>query len=147
MAKAALDEQKGDVKSAKQGYEKALARFPDFTPAKRQLAILYSSHPEDDKKAFELATKAREAFPSNPELAKAFGIILHRQGNHTRAVSLLQESARARTTDAEVMYYLGMSQRQLKDTSTSRRSLQQALDLGLPEKLAAEARRALTPAK
>jgi Flp pilus assembly protein TadD len=147
MARGMADEQKGDVKAAKQNYEKALARFPDFSPARRQLTILYSSHPEDDKRALDLATKAREAFPNDPEVAKGFGIILFRQGNHARAATLLQESARARVADAEIMYYLGMAQQQLKESAASTRSLQRALELGLSDDLAAKARRALVPAK
>lgn len=144
MAKGALDEKSGDAKSAKQVYETALTRYPDFSPAKRQLAILYSTSPDEGQRALELATKAREAFPSDPNVAKALGMIVARQGNHSRAATLLQESARVLVADAEVMYYLGMSQRQLKDQSAAAtRSLQRALELGLPEKLAAEARRAL----
>lgn len=147
MAKAALAEQTSNVATAEQAYEKALTRFPDFTPAKRRLAILYAAAPHQGKRALELATKAREAFPTDPEVAKALGIILSREGNHTRAVVLLQESARSLTTDAEVMYYLGMSQRQLKDQPGSTRSLNRALELGLPEKLAGEARQALAAKK
>jgi tetratricopeptide (TPR) repeat protein len=147
IARGVIDEHKGDVKSAKQSYEKALARFPEFTPAKKRLAILYSAHPaEDEKKAYEIASKAREAFPNDSEVAKAFGIILYQQKNYTRAATLLQESARSRPDDAEVMYYLGMSQRQLKDQAASTRALQRALDLGLSGSLATEARKSLLPA-
>ena len=138
-----LYEQSGDLKAAKDAYERALARYSEFTPAKRNLAILYSSHPEDDKKALELATKARETYPNDDAVAKALGIISSRNGNYTRAASLLEESARTRITDAEVQFYLGMAQHQLKKQPASTRSLQKALELGLSDKLAADARRVL----
>lgn len=149
MAKAAIDENKSDFKSAKTAYETALTRHPDFSPAKRRLAILYAEAPQlgDPQKALELATKSREVYSTDADVAKALGIILFRQGTFNRAATLLQESARTRTNDAVVMYYLGMSQRQLKDTTAGNRSLQRAIELGLPENLAAEARRAMTPAK
>jgi tetratricopeptide (TPR) repeat protein len=147
FAKAALDGQKGDIQGAKRGYNEALTRFPEFTPAKRELTLLYAAHPDDDKKALELAGKAREAYPTDPDVAKAFGIILFRQANYTRAVTLFRESARNRTTDAELMYYLGMSQHHLKDQPGSKSSLERALELGLSGGLAEEARRTLTPPK
>ena len=147
FAKATLDEQKGDIQAAKQRYNETLSRYPDFTPAKRQLTLIYAKHPDDDKKALELAGKARDAYPNDPDVAKAFGMLLFRQANYTRAATLFRESARTRETDAELMYYLGMSQHHLEDQAGSKRSLERALELNLTGKLAEEARRALNPAK
>jgi Flp pilus assembly protein TadD len=145
MAKAAIAESKRDTEAARQGYEKVLARFPDFTPAKRQLAIIYADKVIDDKKALELATKAREAFPADADVARALGVIMYRTGNFPRAASLLQESARTRTSDAELMYYLGMAQHQAKNPAEAKRSLERAIELGLKDDLAKEAKRVLTP--
>jgi Flp pilus assembly protein TadD len=103
--------------------------------------IIFAKHPENDKLALELATKAREALPNDAELAKAFGILLYRQGNHSRAAALLQESARSRMRDGELMYYLGMAQRKLNDEAASNRSLARALELGLPAELETSAKR------
>ena len=64
----------------------------------------------NDKKAYELAAKAREALPDDPDLAKALGIVTYRQGDYARAVNLLKESNRNRGGDAQLMYYLGMAQ-------------------------------------
>ena len=58
------------------------------------------------------------------------GIIVFRQGDYSRAVTLLQESARQKTGDAELMYYLGMAQYRLKNRAESK-TLQRALDLNL----------------
>ena len=145
MAMGAVQEQKSDPAAAMKTYEKALAQYPDFSPAQRRLTILYSTRPGDDPKAVEIATKAREAYPDDAELAKAFGIILYRQGNYTRAMNLLQESSRKLTSDAEVIYYLGMAQYNLKDRASSTRSLQRALELGLKGDLAVEAKKILNP--
>jgi len=147
MAKASLDEQKGNLKSAKIGYEKVLARYADFAPAKRQLAIYHSKSNEDIAQGVELATKAREAFPKDPEVAKALGILFARQGNHARAIALLQESARSLNKDGEVMFHLGMAQHKSNQPDSAKTSLQRALDLGLPDNLTIEARRALSPTK
>lgn len=146
MARAAIDESKGDGKAARLLYEKALSRYSDFTPAKRGLSIQLAATKEDDKRALELGNKARETFSTDADLARALGVLNYRAGNFGRAASLLQESARTRTTDAELQFYLGMAQRQMKDTSAGNRSLQRALDQGLSGELAAEARKAMTPA-
>jgi tetratricopeptide (TPR) repeat protein len=145
MVQAALDERQGRAQSAQQTYDRILARWPDFAPAKRRLAIIYSAMPEPPKLALELADKAREAFPDDAELARALGLIVYRQGNFSRASSLLQQSARTLTGDAELMYYLGRAQFENKDAAAGKRSLQRALELGLKDDFAREARRLLAP--
>jgi len=60
-------------------------------------------------------------------------------------MNLLQESSRKLTSDAEVIYYLGMAQYNLKDRASSTRSLQRALELGLKGDLAVEAKKILNP--
>jgi tetratricopeptide (TPR) repeat protein len=145
MASATLAERRGDTEAARHDYEKVLTRFPDFSPAKRQLALLHAAHPRDDRQALELATKAREAYPGDAELARALGVLYLRTGNYARAASLLQESARGRGTDAELFYLLGQALRQLRDPAGSASALRRALDLGLREELAKEARGLLTP--
>ena len=147
FARASLANAAHNTEAARQDCEKVLARYPDFTPVKRQLAILYAEKAVDDKKALELGTKARETYPNDAELSRALGVLSFRTGNFPRAVSLLQESARTRTTDADLMFTLGMAQRQTKDIAGSAKSLQKALDLGLKGDAAKEARTLLTPEK
>ncbi|MDB6077310.1 MAG: repeat-containing protein, partial [Akkermansiaceae bacterium] len=101
MASAAASEQKGDASAAMATYDKVLQQFPDFTPAKKRLVILYAATGSDNKKAFELALKARADLPSDAELAKAFGIILYRQGDFPRALTVLKEGVAGRGADAE----------------------------------------------
>ena len=147
MVTAAVAEQKPDVAGAKQTYEKILARYPGFSPAQKRLAILYSSNPADNQKALDIATKARQAFPDDAELAKAFGIIEYRQGDYARAASLLQESAGKRSDDAELMFYLGMARYRTNKRAESKQALQRALDLNLSADLAAQARKTLAELK
>jgi tetratricopeptide (TPR) repeat protein len=144
---AVVAEHKPDVAAAKQAYEKILARYPDFSPAQKRLAILYASNPGDSQKAFDAATKARQAFPDDAELTKAFGIIVYRQGDYARAASLLQESAGKRAGDGELTYYLGMAQLQLNKRAEGKQTLQRALELGLKDELAADARKNLAKLK
>lgn len=144
MVLGTIAEQKPDSEAAGRIYEKVLNRFPDFSPAKRRLAILGAARPDFEQKTYDLAIQARTAIPGDAELAKALGILNYRKGDYSRAVSLLKESALTRANDAEIWFFLGMSQNRLKTKTESRQSLQQALDLGLRSDLAVEARKILS---
>lgn len=148
MVMGAIDNQRLDSRAAEQVYEKVLSLYPDFGPAKRQLAILYAAdQPVDNQKALQLAMQARETFPQDPEVAKALGIMMYRQGNYTRAVGLLKESASKLTTDATLMYYLGMAQYRNNEQADSKLSLQRALELNLNHELSSTAKQTLAGLK
>ncbi len=147
MVKAAIAEQKPDLAAAEQTYTGVLRHYPDFAPAQKQMAILYAKDPKNDATAYPLAVKARAAFPNDPEVAKVLGMIVYRQGDYSRAASLLQESARQKSGDAETMYYLGMAQYHLKNRAESKAALQRAMDLNLSGDQAVEARRILAELK
>jgi tetratricopeptide (TPR) repeat protein len=147
VAKAAISESKADDAGAKETYKKVLGYYPDFVPAERQLAILFAQAPGDDKEAYVLATKALEAYPNDPELAKAAGIILYRLGNFEQAATSLKAAAGSRANDSNLMFYLGMADYRLKARGDARIALQRGLDLGLDAGMAAQARQALAELK
>jgi tetratricopeptide (TPR) repeat protein len=147
MVEAAIAEQKPDLATAQQTYEAVLNHYPDFAPAQKQLVLLYVKDAKNDAKASPLAVKARQSFPTNPEIAKALGVIVYRQGDFARAASLFTESASQLNRDAELMYYLGMAQYQLKNSSQSKTALKQALDLNLSGPQAVDAKRILAELK
>lgn len=143
FASGLLQEQRGDLAAARQTYKKILDQNPLFTPAVRQLVLLSVRNPADDKETYELALKAREAFPQDPEVAKALGMLAFRRGDYPRAAQLLTESSAQRVSDAELFYYLGLAQNQLKQKAASANSLRKALALNLKTPLADEAQRIL----
>lgn len=144
MALALIQEQKPDPKAASQAYEQLLAKYPEFSPAQKNLTMLYAADPVDAPKAASLATKARLAFPNDTEVARAVGIIAFRQGDFAKALNLLQQSASQGKQDGETLYYIGMAQWRLNKRVEGRRSLERALELGLKDTLATEARRNLS---
>jgi tetratricopeptide (TPR) repeat protein len=147
MASATISEQKAEVSAAIATYEQVLEQYPDFNPARRRLVILLARSSADSKRVFDLAIKARTAYPNDPELAKAYGIILYRQGDFSRALNMLRESAPRLQEDADLMYYLGMTQFKLNDGAGARQSLQRALELNARSELAPEARKILAELK
>jgi tetratricopeptide (TPR) repeat protein len=148
MVMGAIDDQKSDIRAAEQVYEKVLSLYPDFGPAKRRLTILYAAEqPVDNQKALQVAMQAREAYPVDPEVAKALGIVMYRQGDYARASGLLKESASTLTTDATLMYYLGMAQYRNNDQANCKLSLRRALELNLNAELSSAAKQTLAGLK
>ncbi|HWD90881.1 MAG TPA: tetratricopeptide repeat protein [Verrucomicrobiae bacterium] len=147
MVSAVQAEKQGKPEDAKNFYDKALARYPAFTPAARNLVILSARYPGDDQRVYDLGVKARAAFPDDSELARSLGILAYRRGDYARAAQLLQESSQKLNQDGETLYYLGMAHYQLKQKSVSKTELQRALGLNLNSKLADDARKALAELK
>jgi len=143
MISAIVDEQQGKTNAAKQTYEKILSCYPHFTPATKQLAILYAEYLGDDQSAFDLAMKARDQLPADADLAKTLGKIAYRRGDYAYAVQLLKESSRKRTDDADVFYHLGLAYYRLKAREESKEALHRALALNANDKSAGAAKKAL----
>jgi tetratricopeptide (TPR) repeat protein len=147
MVSGAAEESAGNFKAAQEAYDQALAVFPLFAPAARQLAILDAKHFSDDANGCTVAEKARTAYPDDPEVAKSLGILSYYQEKYPRSAELLQECIAKSKDDGELYYYLGMDYSQLKRSKESRQALEQALTLKIPDKLAAEAKRTLAGLK
>jgi tetratricopeptide (TPR) repeat protein len=140
---ATMQERDGAVDQALKTYEKIVEGDALFAPAMRRLALLYSQRSPDDPKAISLATKARQAYPGDAEIAKALGILNYRRSYYPQSGELLKEAAAKLKEDPEVLYYLGEVHRQLKQFNECKGTLQRALNLNLSAELANEARRAL----
>ncbi len=147
MVMALVSEQTNDVSAAIQLYRKILGIYPNFSPAQRNLAILFARNSLKDPQAYEFATKARTAFPDDLEVGKALGIILYSQADYPRAERVLNETATAKNTDPELYYYLGMTQYNLKKSADCKKNLQKAINLSLPAKFNPEAKRVLAELK
>jgi tetratricopeptide (TPR) repeat protein len=147
---AEAQQREGAVDQAVKTYEKVVADNPSYAPATRQLALLYGQLSTDSQKAYELVTKARQAYPDDPEIAKTLGILSYRRGFYPQSVELLKEAAAKRKDDPEVPYYLGEVYRQFKQYPECKAELERALtlnrralSLNLSRGLADDARRAL----
>ena len=146
MAAARISEQRNAPDAARQNYEKALARYPDFMPAKLRLAVLAASLTIFDQKSYDWAMQARTAYPTDALLAKTLGIQSFLKNDLTRSLALLKESLAARDNDAVTQYYLGLAQSKLKDAGATK-SLQRALDLGLTGEALLEAKKIIAEQK
>jgi tetratricopeptide (TPR) repeat protein len=143
MVRGALENQRGQTKQATQTFETVLARYPQFIPAQRELAILYAADPAKEKTAYDMAMKARNSFPQDPALAKALGRLTFARKDYRSAVRYLSDALAAMPSDAEVLYYIGSSHLQLKDKAQAKSALQKAVAAGLKEPLLADAKKML----
>src|SRR5262245_66361274 len=90
---AEVQQREGAVNQAINTYDKVVADNPSYAPAMRQLALLYGQLSTDSPKAYELVTKARQAFPDDPVIAKTLGILNYRRGFYPQSVEVLKEGA------------------------------------------------------
>ncbi len=147
MAQAVIQMQNSDLAKAAANGEKILARLPDFAPAQRLLAIVYSKDPGKTSRAYELAMKARDDYPDDTALAKAIAIIVFQQGDYSRAERLLATCVGNSDADAETYYYLGSAQVQQRENVAGKASLQHALAMHLSGPLADNAKKLLAAMK
>jgi tetratricopeptide (TPR) repeat protein len=138
-----VQQRDGAVDQAVKTYEKVIADNPLYAPATRQLALLYGQLSTDTAKAYELVTKARQAYPDDPDIAKTLGILNYRRGFYQQAAELLKQATAKRKDDPQLLYYLGEVHHQLKQWDECKEALQRALTLNLSPGLADDAKRAL----
>ncbi len=129
---ARLQAREGQAGQAIETYQKAIDTNPLFAPALRDLALAYSARSADDSKAFDMAARARQAYPDDAELAKIFGILNFKRGLYPQSAELLNQAAGSRRNDADIQLYLGKSYQQLKRWDECKSALERALALNLP---------------
>ena len=143
MVSATLQAQHGEAKLAVDTYAGVLQRAPDFVPAQTRLATLYLLDAGTREKAYDLAVKARKGAPNDPEAAEVLAAANFYRKEYPYAIQLLEESARRRPLNAASLYYLGMCYVQTNQSGKGQDLLAKALAAGLPEPLAAEAKRVI----
>ena len=95
-------------------------------------------------KAFDIAAKARQAYPEDAEIAKTFGILNFKRGLFPQSAELLNQAAGSRRNDADIQLYLGKSYQQLKRWDDCKSALERALAIGLPAATRTDAQTQLT---
>jgi tetratricopeptide (TPR) repeat protein len=102
FAEGLVQSENNDAVGAERSYESLLAHHPDCAPACKNLAILYAQNLTDPAKAYPIAIKAREAFPDDPQVARALAMVLFQQGNYDRAANLFNTISNSADADARL---------------------------------------------
>ena len=143
MLRAAIEAQRKDVKSAAATYTEILRLRPEFAPAQKELATIYTNNEGDRAAAYELAAKARKTLPEDADLAQLLAELSYDRKEYAYARQLLRDSQGQKPLGARQLFYLGMAGWHTKERAESQEVLRRALGEGLAEPMATEARRAL----
>ncbi len=122
----------GNEAKAREGYEQLLEANPNFAPAANNLAYMLAEE-EDGKglpRAFLLAQAARDAAPEDAQIADTLGWVLYKQGAYPRAEALFMEAAEKLPDNGEVIYHLGLAQKEMMKNDEARTSFTRAVGLG-----------------
>ncbi len=136
MVSALLAEQRGAVDEAARTYQKVLSIYPSFAPAMRELAILFSQHPGDLDKAYDLAEKARVTLPDDLKLTRVLGVLAYHRGAYDQSKIFLKTYTDDSPEDGDAFYYLGMDYQKLNQTNLCRQALTNALNFHVSKTLA-----------
>jgi tetratricopeptide (TPR) repeat protein len=124
-------------------YQEILRRAPKVAPAVLNAALIYAEHFGDDDKALDLATRARELLPEDPDVASLLGRIAYRRQDYDWAGRLLSECLPHQPEDPEILFLLGFCRMEENKTDAGRELLGRALDADPDSPYATKARRLL----
>ena len=117
----------GSYEQARAAYEKLLAARPNSATAMNNLAYLDSEFLHQVDPALQLAEKARELQPDDPNIADTLGWILFKKHEYAHALSVIRESAEKQPNNPEVQLHLGLAYYMMGEEEPARVCLQRAL--------------------
>lgn len=121
----------GQTDQAVTGLESILKLYPQFTPAKRSLATIWSTRPDSATQAEKLAREVREVQPNDAEMARVIGVAALARQDFRYAADLLHEASRSLPKDVELLILLGQARAQSDQVAAARQAFNQALALPL----------------
>jgi tetratricopeptide (TPR) repeat protein len=114
-------------------YERVISHGSNSAAATSSLALLlasYRSDPQSLSRAKSLASSLESSH--NPAFEDTVGWVRFKTGDYPRALTALEEAARAAPTSPLVRYHLGMAQLRTGDVEDGRLNIRRALDSRRP---------------
>ncbi|MBP7143286.1 MAG: tetratricopeptide repeat protein [Opitutaceae bacterium] len=131
MLLASLQEKRGDIEAARKTYEDLIREVPNAAPALNNLACLLEKHTKELERAYELARRARELLPGDPQVADTLGWILYRKSEYKLAAAMLRENVASNPTSGLAHYRLGAALYMLGNEKEASQEFQAATKAGL----------------
>ena len=128
-------------------YEKALKINPNFPPAANNLAYLYAERGGNIDVALNLAQKAKEQVPDDPNISDTLGWIYYKKNVPSRAIAYLKEAAEKVPNQPMIRYHLGMAYYKNGNRDLAKKELNEALKIDPKFPGADEARATLNALK
>gem|GEM_PF-5169923 len=127
MLVAAVHRAQGEIEKERAICEHIVEKYPLFSVGVKRLAEIYWQLRCPPEKTYQVAAKARDLLPGDPDVAAILGKVACLQGKHEWAELLLQEALRAFPNRPENLYYAGICRLKKGDKETARRYFSQAL--------------------
>jgi tetratricopeptide (TPR) repeat protein len=124
-------------------YEQIVKLNPRLPAATLKLAQLYSGPLGKRDRALDLAKKARDLYPNDPEATAAIGHIALQAGNYTWAYSLLGESTRSSSKTPIAFHDLALAAYALGKVPEAREIMQRYLNTNPGDQQSKEAKQFL----
>ena len=140
MIEADLEKYHHEPAKAADIYQSILRRYPEFAPAKKRLAVLYSQDPQNLDQAYALAMDAREKLPGDPEISSILGRISYERKDYRSAIQFLEQGDRIQSADSENLYFLGMAHVGAGHPTVGLEILKRSLSAGLATPLSVQAK-------
>lgn len=133
----------GEAGETAQALETVLKLYPDFAPAKRELALFLARQSEkNDDRVVKIASQALDVYHGDLALVKVLALSTARLGRYQVALPLLERAVEANKSDAKLWYYLGVTRQGVGSRDSARTALETAVQLGgLSSELAEDARK------
>ncbi len=131
MLMASLEEKRGNIEAARKAYEDLLKDVPNAAPALNNLACLLEKNTKEIERAYELARRARELLPGDPQVADTLGWILYRKSEYKLAAAMLRENVTANPASGLAHFRLGSALYMLGNEKEAIEQFQAASKAGL----------------
>jgi tetratricopeptide (TPR) repeat protein len=141
LAEAYQKERQDDKAAA--AYENVIKLNPKLPTPVLKLAQLYAGPLGKREQALELAKKARDLSPNDPQAIAAIGHVALQTENYTWAYSLLQESVRKQVKDPNALDDLAVAAYAIGKVPEAREAMQRYLAAGPNAEQSAEAKQFL----
>lgn len=127
ILKAFIYEKKGKAYEALPIYEEIMKRDPENAVALNNVAFIMAENGNDLDRALNLATKARQKMPNNPDVSDTLGWIYIKKNLSDQAIMIFRDLSEKYPTRATYRYHLGMALIQKGDKPRARKELEVAL--------------------
>ena len=125
--KALIFEQKGQAYQAMPIYQEIMKRDPENAVALNNVAYIMAENGKDLDEALNLATKARQKMPNNPDVNDTLGWIYIKKNLSDQAIMIFRELSEKYPNRATYRYHLGMALFQKGDKPRAKKELEIAL--------------------
>jgi tetratricopeptide (TPR) repeat protein len=121
MAIASLLVTRNDNSAAIKYYEAVLQISPNYTPAVNNLAWLLTTVQGGDLgRALQLAMKAKQSFPDNPQIADTLGWVHLKRKSWPLAIGQFQLALTKSPDDPEILFHLALAQKESGDFASAK---------------------------